>query len=132
MALDAKTATRGTATTSDGIAKTELVGQTIAFSVLSYDPEHLGNYGLQPKVVVDLLVLDGPLEGSRDESWATYGNLAAQMGEQPRGKTVIAKVASGPGKTAGSKWFGLDLDIPEGEFDEAVARLDRLTSQPGF
>ena len=29
-------------------------------------------------------------------------------------------------KTAGSKWFGLDLDIPEGEFDEAVARLDRL------
>ncbi len=124
MALNAMSVQAGVAANlGDHLPKTELIDQLIAFSVVDYDPDEPGDYGRQPRVDVDLLVVTGPHAGTRDEKWRTWGNLAAQMGAQDAGATIAARVTSGPGKVKDSRWYGLSFELtPEeiGEVREAV------------
>lgn len=119
-----------TAPVGDHVPKTELVGCMIAFSVIDYAPDEPGEYGRQPRVDVDLLVVDGAYAGTRDDGWRTWGNLARQMGEQGEG-TIAARVTSGPGKAQGSKWYGLDFELTVEEIQQIKeAVLSATTSTP--
>lgn len=103
----------------DRIERDDLVGEIIVFAVDSYDPAEKGQYGVQPRVDADLLVVTGRAGGRRDRRWRTWGELARQMAEQSG--TTVARVITGHGKS-GSRWFGLDFDITPGEAS-AVAEV---------
>lgn len=119
MGLNAMSVQQGTSVASgDHLPKSELIGELIAFAVIEFDPNEPGDYGVQARVDVDLLVVTGPHAGTRDEKWRTWGNLAAQMGGQPEGATIAARVTSGPGKVKDSKWYGLDFGLDPDEIAE--------------
>ena len=94
----------------DRVTKEDLVGSLIVFAVEDYDPNHEGNYGPSPQVDVQLVIVTGLKAGQRLDRWRTWGVLAKQMGAIGVGKTGIAKVASGAGKS-GRRWFGLDWNV---------------------
>lgn len=110
----------------DHIPKSELVGATIAYSVKQFNPNFEGDYGKTSMVEVDLIVLDGPHSGHRDDSWVAFGNLAKSMGESKVGDTVIAVVEMGDGKVPGSKWYGVDRNLSDSDHAAAVANLTAL------
>ena len=132
MSLSVTNIGRGAAPASGDLRKSDLVGQLVAFAVTDYDPKEAGQYGVQPRVDVDLIVCSGERAGERDERWRTWGNLAEQMGAQERGRTIVARVASGPGKTQGSKWYGLDFDsVTDDDLLQARRVLLEATSGKG-
>jgi hypothetical protein len=132
MTLSVSNIGRGAAPATGDLRKSDLVGEVIAFAVTDYDPKEAGQYGVQPRVDVDLIVCSGDRAGERDERWRTWGNLAAQMGEQDHGRTIVARVASGPGKTQGSTWYGLDFDtIGDAELMAARKAILEATARPG-
>jgi hypothetical protein len=115
--------------TGDHPPKSQMVDSLIAFSVLDFDPDEPGDYGRQPRVDVDLLIVDGELAGTRDEKWRTWGNLAGQMGAQAAGVTIAARVTSGPGKVKDSSWYGLDFALTPEEI--AIVREAVLNAAGG-
>lgn len=135
MSLDPGRVVRGTTpatSTPDGLPpselrKSDLVGHLVAFTVTGYDEAALTQYGAQAQVDVDLLVVDGPSAGARDPRWRTFGNLARQMGAQPAGATVVARVTSGPGRAPGSTWYGINLDVSDADVELARAAVTAAT-----
>lgn len=121
--LDPQTVTRGTnpENTADTLDKQQLAADhaLIVFAVHSYNPNAELHYRTDAEAVLDVLVLSGRHRARREREWRVFGNLARQAGTQLPGVSVVARVTSGPAKTAGSTWYGLDFDVTDDELDTA-------------
>lgn len=125
MSIDASRLARGENSSDGEITKTALASDRalIVFSVISFDPNAETHFGFSPDATVDLLVVSGRFAGRRDRQWRVFGNLARQLGEQPAGETTVGRVTSGPGKVAGSSWYGIDFDVSDAEMEAAKAAI---------
>lgn len=131
MSLNTTRIVRGAQPDDGEIIKTTLAEDNalVAFSVIAYTPEAETQYGTNADVTVDLLVVDGRLAGRRDRQWRAFGNLARQLGAQPVGETVVARITSGMGKVPGSRWYGADFDVDDNDLAVARTAIDEATNQ---
>src|SRR4051812_47878660 len=101
----------------DHLDREWLRDQLIIVSVNEYDPDAQTSFGPQAQVDCDLLIASGEHQGERDEHFMTWGNLARQIGANEVGSTVVLRVIQGG--TPDRRWWGVDTDISDTEFEQA-------------
>lgn len=118
MALKPQALKRAAArSVGDHLDRAWMENELVIVSVNEFNPAAITSYGPQAQVDCDLLIASGPHEGERDEHWMTWGNLAAQIGANSIGETVVLRVIQGG--PPDRRFWGVDTDISDAEFSHA-------------
>lgn len=115
----------------DRPSKDALMGSLVVVTLDEYDPKCDTEYGEQPMAQFDLVVVDGPFAGYREEKRREFGNLGKQIGAALSiGDVAVGRYTGGTGN-AGRKWYGIEWAEEPGDFDAAEKAMGQRPAATG-